>query len=148
EEAADLYESDLTDEEANEPPPPLLVYDQPPAPDPDYLWTPGYWAWGPEGYYWVPGCWVAAPYEGALWTPGYWAYVGGRYRFHHGYWGLHIGFYGGIDYGYGYFGHGYYGGYWDHNHFRYNAAVNHIDRRRIPYVYMRDVPHDYRNVNV
>ena len=145
--AADLYESDLTDEQASEPPPPLLVYDQPPAPDPDYLWTPGYWAWSPEGYYWVPGCWVAAPYVGALWTPGYWGSYGGRYRFHHGFWGLHIGFYGGVNYGFGYFGYGYYGGYWDNNHFRYNTAVNRIDSRRIPYIYTRSIPDNYRTAN-
>jgi len=98
--AADLYDADLTAAQASDPPPPLPDYDQPPAPDPDYLWTPGYWAWGPGGYYWVPGAWVAAPYVGALWTPGYWGFAGGYYRFHHGYWGLHIGFYGGIDYGF------------------------------------------------
>jgi WXXGXW repeat (2 copies) len=137
--AEDVYQSDLTDAEAQEPPPPLPYYDQPPAPDPDYLWTPGYWAWGPEGYYWVPGCWVAAPYTGALWTPGYWGFLGGRYRFHRGFWGLHIGFYGGIDYGFGYTGHGYYGGYWDHDHFRYNTAVNRVDDRVIRNVYVRNV---------
>lgn len=137
--AEDVYQSDLTDVQADDPPPPLPYYDQPPAPDPDYLWTPGYWAWGPGGYYWVPGCWVAAPYTGALWTPGYWGFVSGRYRFHHGFWGLHIGFYGGIDYGFGYTGHGYYGGYWDHDHFRYNTAVNHVDERVIRNVYVRNV---------
>jgi len=120
-------DTDLTDEQANEAPPPLPEYDQPPAPDPDYIWTPGYWAWGPGGYYWVPGCWVAAPYADALWTPGYWGYYGGGYRFHHGYWGLHIGFYGGINYGFGYFGSGYEGGYWNGNHFYYNTAITHVN---------------------
>ncbi|HEV3176876.1 MAG TPA: YXWGXW repeat-containing protein, partial [Stellaceae bacterium] len=33
-------------------PPPLPIYEQPLIPGPGYLWTPGYWAWGPEGYYW------------------------------------------------------------------------------------------------
>src|ERR1700733_7849393 len=107
---ADVYAADLTDEQAADPPPPLPEYDQPPAPDPDYLWTPGYWAWGSGGYYWGSDSWVQIPYSGALWTPGYWGFVGGFYRFHRGYWGLHIGFYGGVDYGYGYTGHGYYGG--------------------------------------
>jgi hypothetical protein len=138
EEAQNIYESDLTDGEANEPPPPIPDYDQPPAPDPDYLWTPGYWAWGAYGYYWVPGCWVEAPFVGALWTPGYWSYYGGAYRFHHGYWGRHVGFYGGINYGFGYFGLGYYGGYWNGPHFYYNRSVNHIDDRRIHYVYNHD----------
>jgi hypothetical protein len=28
------------------PPPPLPYYTQPPAPFPNAMWTPGYWAWG------------------------------------------------------------------------------------------------------
>jgi hypothetical protein len=145
--AEDAYASDLTDAEADQPPPPLPDYEPPPAPDPDYLWTPGYWAWGAGGYYWVPGCWVAAPYTGALWTPGYWGYVGNRYRFHHGFWGLHIGFYGGVDYGYGYTGYGYYGGYWDHDHFRYNTAVNRVNTTVIRNVYVHNVVINNRTVN-
>ena len=31
-------------------PPPLPVYVQPVCP-PGYMWTPGYWAWGDDGYY-------------------------------------------------------------------------------------------------
>ncbi|HEY5381706.1 MAG TPA: hypothetical protein VIJ65_05590 [Acidobacteriaceae bacterium] len=113
-------------EETDQAPPPLPEYDQPPAPGPDYMWTPGYWAWGPEGYYWVPGAWVEAPYYGALWTPPYWGWYGGHYRFHHGYWGPHVGYYGGIDYGFGYIGIGYFGGYWNRDHFYYNRAVTHV----------------------
>src|SRR5580704_3921465 len=30
--------------EANDPPPPLPTYQQPEAPAPNYLWTPGYWS--------------------------------------------------------------------------------------------------------
>lgn len=109
------------------PPPPLPVYQQPPDPEPNYLWTPGYWSYAPTGYFWVPGAWCAPPYTGALWTPGYWGYVGNRYRFHRGFWGLHIGFYGGIPYGFGYTGHGYEGGYWNGNNFYYNRAVNRVN---------------------
>jgi hypothetical protein len=138
-EADALYNSDLTDQQASEPPPPLPEYDQPPAPEPDYLWTPGYWGYGPGGYYWVPGAWAGAPYAGALWTPGYWGFIGGFYRFHHGYWGRHIGYYGGIDYGYGYVGHGYYGGYWNNDHFFYNQAVNRVNVTVIHNVYNRNV---------
>ena len=107
-------------EYADQPPPPLPDYEQPQAPGDDYLWTPGYWAWGQGGYYWVPGVWVEAPYEGALWTPGYWGYYHHRYGFHRGYWGPHIGYYGGVDYGFGYVGIGYQGGYWGGGHFNYN----------------------------
>ncbi len=123
--------------EADQAPPQLLDYDQPEAPAPDYLWTPGYWGWAPAGYYWVPGVWCAAPYPGALWTPGYWYFYGGRYRFHHGYWGLYVGFYGGINYGYGYYGLGYRGGYWNGPHFYYNTAVTRVNLTRVTYVYHR-----------
>jgi|SRR5579863_143409 len=125
-------------------PPPLRVYDQPICPGPDYLWTPGYWAYGPAGYYWVPGDWVRPPRVGFLWTPGYWGFDEGFYRWHAGYWGPHVGFYGGINYGFGYFGTGFAGGRWDHDHFRYNTAVWRVNTRVIhtTYVdrtYVRDV---------
>ena len=91
---------------ADQPPPPLPDYDQPQDPGDGYIWTPGYWAWSPDGYYWVPGAWVEAPYEGALWTPGYWGYWNNSYGYYPGYWGQYIGYYGGINYGYGYTGYG------------------------------------------
>jgi len=125
--------------EADQPPPPLPVYDQPPAPAPNYLWTPGYWGYAPAGYYWVPGAWVAAPYAGALWTPGYWFFFGNGYRFHPGFWGPHIGYYGGINYGFGYTGYGYHGGYWNGNRFYYNRAVNRVNVNNITNVYNRTV---------
>ncbi len=104
-------------------PPVLPVYVQPPCPTPGYLWTPGYWAYGPNGYYWVRGVWVAPPRPGLLWTPGYWGFVGGAYMWHAGYWGPHVGFYGGVHYGFGYTGVGFYGGRWEGGIFRYNTAV-------------------------
>ena len=126
-------------EQATQPPPPLPEYQQPPAPAPNDLWTPGYWGYAPTGYYWVPGVWVAAPYVGALWTPPYWGFFGGRYLFHGGYWGPHIGFYGGVNYGFGYGGHGYEGGYWHGNNFFYNRSVNRINDVNIHNVYNRSV---------
>ena len=126
-------------EQATQPPPPLPEYQQPPAPAPNDLWTPGYWGYAPTGYYWVPGVWVAAPYVGALWTPPYWGFFGGRYLFHGGYWGPHIGFYGGVNYGFGYGGHGYEGGYWHGNNFFYNRSVNRINEVNIHNVYNRTV---------
>lgn len=124
-------------------PPPLPYYSQPPCPGPGYIWTPGYWAWDPAyGYYWVPGTWVAAPFVGALWTPGYWDFDDGGYRWHRGYWGFRVGFYGGIDYGFGYTGFGYDGGYWDHDRFYYNRDVNRIEGRNIRhFYYQRDFRH-------
>ncbi len=106
-------------------PPAMPEYEQPECPSDGYLWQPGYWSYSPyrNDYYWVPGAWVAPPSPGVLWTPPYWGYEGSRYIFHVGYWGDHVGFYGGINYGYGYGGHGYYGGEWHSGHFRYNTAV-------------------------
>jgi len=108
-------------------PPALPVYVQPVVPGPGYIWAPGYWAYGPDGYYWVPGTWVLAPYAGALWTPGYWGWGGGAYLWHAGYWGPHVGYYGGINYGFGYVGVGYLGGSWNGGVFRYNSAVTNVN---------------------
>src|SRR5450631_2656945 len=88
-------------------PPPLVVYEQPPCPFDGYLWSPGYWAYGDGGYFWVPGVWVRPPQIGYLWTPPYWAFSDGFYVYHGGYWGSHVGFYGGVNYGYGYGGSGF-----------------------------------------
>jgi WXXGXW repeat (2 copies) len=120
-------------------PPALPVYTQPLCPGDGYLWTPGYWAWGPEGYYWVPGVWVQPPTVGVLWTPGYWGWGGGAYIFHAGYWGPHIGFYGGVNYGFGYGGVGYEGGYWNHGAFAYNRSVNNINVVNVHNVYNKTV---------
>lgn len=108
-------------------PPAIPYYVQPPAPGPNWIWQPGYWAWGPYGYYWVPGTWVQAPSLGLYWTPGYWAFTDGQYQWDPGYWGPVVGFYGGINYGYGYFGNGYVGGQWYGHTFRYNRAVTNIN---------------------
>jgi hypothetical protein len=115
-------------------PPELPAYEQPICPGDGYIWTPGYWAWDSD-YYWVPGTWVLAPEPGYLWTPGYWGWGGGGFFFNEGYWGLSVGFYGGIDYGFGYFGHGYEGGRWENGHFFYNTAVNRVDANAIHNVY-------------
>ncbi|HWG76773.1 MAG TPA: hypothetical protein VN660_08245 [Steroidobacteraceae bacterium] len=109
-------------------PPALPVYVQPVMPSPGYLWVPGYWAWDEAGayYYWVPGTWVLPPQPGLLWTPGYWGWTDGVYVWHEGYWGPHVGYYGGVDYGFGYGPHGYDGGHWDHGQFYYNTAVTRV----------------------
>jgi hypothetical protein len=104
-------------------PPALPVYVQPPIPGDGYIWTPGYWAYGDAGYFWVPGTWVLAPEPGYLWTPGYWGLKAATTGWHEGYWGPHIGYYGGINYGFGYGGIGFAGGEWRGNHFFYNSAV-------------------------
>src|SRR5271157_3184224 len=106
-------------------PPALPVYTQPMVPAAGYLWTPGYWAYGDEGYFWVPGTWVMPPAVGLLWTPGYW--------------GPQVGFYGGVNYGFGYGGVGYQGGYWNNGAFNYNRSVNNVDVTNIHNVYNKTV---------
>lgn len=118
-------------------PPEIPVYDQPVCPGDGYIWTPGYWAWDVDAddYYWVPGTWVLAPEVGFFWTPGWWGWGGSAFIFHAGYWGPVVGFYGGINYGFGYFGHGYEGGRWDNGHFFYNRAVNNVNVTVVHNVY-------------
>jgi WXXGXW repeat (2 copies) len=116
-------------------PPAIPVYVQPPCPEVGYMWTPGYWGYSPNGYFWVPGTWVVAPQPGLLWTPGYWGWGGSAFIFHGGYWGPTIGFYGGINYGYGYGGVGYQGGYWRGRDFYYNRSVNNVERIHVTNVY-------------
>ncbi|MGH7106018.1 MAG: hypothetical protein ACREFT_05885 [Acetobacteraceae bacterium] len=120
-------------------PPPLPVYVQPPCPEAGYIWTPGYWAWDDGAYYWVPGTWVLPPEVGLLWTPGYWGWSGGAYDWHGGYWGPHVGFYGGVRYGFGYDGDGFAGGYWRGSQFFYNRAVWHVGPTFVTNVYYRPV---------
>ncbi len=117
-------------------PPALPIYTPPPCPTEGYLWTPGYWAYGPAGYYWVPGVWVAPPRPGLLWTPGYWGFAGGFYGWHAGYWGPHVGFYGGINYGFGYGGVGFIGGRWAGGVFQYNTAVVQVNNTVVRNVYV------------
>jgi WXXGXW repeat (2 copies) len=118
-------------------PPALPVYDQPICPGPGFMWVPGYWAWDDDiGYYWVPGTWVEAPQPGLLWTPGYWGWNDGVYAWNPGYWGPTVGFYGGINYGFGYGGNGFGGGEWRGGTFFYNTAVMHVNTVTITNVYV------------
>ena len=119
-------------------PPALPVYVQPVAPGDGYLWNPGYWAYDPAagGYYWVPGVWVRPPMVGVLWTPGYWGWGGSAFLWHEGYWGPHVGFYGGINYGFGYGGVGFFGGRWNGGVFAYNTAVVNVNTSIIRNTYV------------
>jgi hypothetical protein len=119
-------------------PPEIPDYDQPPCPEDGALWVPGYWAWDDEeaDYYWIPGTWVLPPQPGLLWTPAYWSWDDGAYIFHDGYWATEVGFYGGINYGFGYYGEGFAGGRWDNDRFMYNAAVVNVNQTVIHNVYV------------
>jgi hypothetical protein len=130
-------------------PPELPVYVQPPLPQEGYIWTPGYWAYGDYGYFWVPGTWVEAPQPGYLWTPGYWGYDGGMYGWHEGYWGEHVGYYGGVNYGFGYGGIGFFGGEWRGGRFAYNSAVSNFGGVHVTNVYVNTtIIHENTIINV
>jgi WXXGXW repeat (2 copies) len=122
-------------------PPVLPVYVQPPLPSPGYIWAPGYWAWDRVigDYYWVPGAWVSPPRVGLLWTPGYWGWSNGVYLFHGGYWGPTVGFYGGVNYGFGYTSAGFFGGEWRGGRYFYNSSVNNVTNVNVTNVYNKTV---------
>src|ERR1700677_2693067 len=117
-------------------PPPLPVYVQPICPQPNLMWTPGYWAYAEGDYFWVPGAWVPVPYVGALWTPGYWGWNDGNYAYNEGYWGPQVGYYGGVNYGGGYLGIGFAGGMWQGGIFAYNTAVVNVNTAIIHNTYV------------
>src|SRR5207245_11192995 len=56
-----------------------------------------------------------------------------------GYWGPHIGVYGGSNYGFGYTGVGFVGGYWRGGAFYYNRAVTNVSVTNVRNVYTRTV---------
>jgi hypothetical protein len=87
----------------------------------------------------VLGTWVLPPEPELLWTPGYWGWNDDAYAFHEGYWGPEVGFYGGVSYGFGYTGAGYEGGYWRDGNFFYNRTVNNISSVSITNVYNKTV---------
>jgi hypothetical protein len=128
-------------------PPVMPVYEQPLCPVAGYIWTPGYWGWGDGDYYWVPGVWVPPPSVGLLWTPPWWGWRNGVYAFNQGYWGPTVGFYGGINYGYGYTGNGYWGGRWSGNTFQYNTAVTRVNTSVVHNTYINNSVNTQANVN-
>ncbi len=123
------------------------VYVQPVCPAAGFIWVPGYWAYGPDGYFWVPGTWVEPPEVGLLWTPGYWGWNDGLYVWYPGYWGPEVGFYGGINYGFGYTGVGFYGGYWRGGTYYYNRAVNNVNVTVVHNTYNTTVVNNNTKIN-
>lgn len=89
---------------------------------------------------------MLAPEPGLLWTPGYWAWEGAQFVFHEGYWGSDVGFYGGINCGFGYGGVGFEGGYWRSGHFYYNRAIANVNEMSVHNVYSKTVIHNTINV--
>ena len=66
----------------------------------------------------------------------YWGWSDGLYMFHPGYWGMHVGYYGGVNYGFGYMGIGFVGGEWRGREFAYNTAVVNVNRTVIRNTYV------------
>jgi len=101
-------------------PPELPVYVQPPCPAAGYIWIPatgrgltrtttGY----PEPGHWRPRWACCGRPDTGLGER--------RVCLERRYWGRHVGFYGGVNYGFGYFGDGYEGGRWRGDRFYYTA---------------------------
>jgi hypothetical protein len=66
-------------------PPAPQVEVVPVAPGPEYVWTPGYWAWN-GGWVWVGGGWVVRPHPHAVWVGPRWVHRGHGYYYTRGYW--------------------------------------------------------------
>lgn len=62
--------------------------------------------------------------------------------------GPHVGFYGGINYGFGYGGTGYYGGRWEGRTFYYNTAVTNVNRTIVRNIYVDRTNHVMTNSRV
>lgn len=118
-------------------PPPIPVYEQPVCSNEGFVWVPGYWDYDEysNDYYWVEGRWTRPARVGWFWTPGYWVCDGGYYRWNRGYWGPTVGYYGGVCYGYGYYGDGFCGGRWKGNRFYYNTAAWRVNNASVHYTY-------------
>lgn len=108
--------------EVGAPPPPRVVYVEPPSPGPAFVWVAGYWYPVGGHYRWHEGYWTQPPYEGAYWVRphyerghffvGYWD--GGHGRVEHDH---HWDHDGERDFYYHDHGHGHaYGHNKDHGH--------------------------------
>lgn len=69
-------------------PPVAPVIVAPPAPQPGYIWAPGYWAWDGYRHVWVGGHWLTSR-PGHVWVAPRWERRGPRWFFVGGHWGEH-----------------------------------------------------------
>ena len=68
------------------PPPPPREEFQPSSPAPDYVWIPGYWAWGSVEWVWIFGRWQRPPERMVAWVPGQWVQRGDEWIWRKGHW--------------------------------------------------------------
>jgi hypothetical protein len=62
-----------------------VVYDQPVAPGPDYIWIGGDWIWSGGRYGWRAGHWERRR-EGREWHEGHWNQHSRGWRWERGHW--------------------------------------------------------------
>jgi len=60
-------------------PPAPLTETVTPAPAPNAIWIPGYWAYDGRGYSWVSGIWEIPPPNAHAYVAAHWEYQGDRY---------------------------------------------------------------------
>ena len=66
-------------------PPPMLVEELPPPPEPDAVWTGGYWTWQGD-WVWCAGRWLVPPRREYIWVQPYYEHRDDRVIFLPGYW--------------------------------------------------------------
>jgi hypothetical protein len=66
-------------------PPPMLVEEVPPQPDPYAVWTGGYWTWQGD-WVWCAGRWMDPPRREYVWVEPYYEHRAERVIFIPGYW--------------------------------------------------------------
>jgi len=66
-------------------PPPMLVEEVPPQPDPYAVWTGGYWTWQGD-WVWCAGRWMDPPRREYIWVQPYYEHRDERVIFIQGYW--------------------------------------------------------------
>ncbi|MET0382768.1 MAG: hypothetical protein ABW032_05030, partial [Burkholderiaceae bacterium] len=66
-------------------PPPMLVEEPPPQPDPEYVWTGGCWAWQGR-WIWNAGRWARPPRPRYTWQEPYYEHRSNRVVYVPGYW--------------------------------------------------------------
>ena len=117
------------------PPPPLPVYAQPPLRRRTTSGTPATGA-GERSVLLGSGNLVAGASARPVLDAGVLASLARRLRLEPSYWGSSVGFYGGVNYGFGYYGTGFVAGVWAGNNFRYNTAVANVNRTVIHNTYV------------